>query len=108
MLGLKGGCQITAQERASVVIVAHFADFNTSWVSHISQKLREEYKDLIAAGQFHGIHAKEERSVLKILWTPFSYSKKPRTTWHAFQQTKTATCKKTSKHAGIPPCFGRN
>lgn len=60
MLGLKGDCQITPQERSSVVIVAHFADFDRSWVSEISQKLMDEYKDLIAGGQFHGIHAKEE------------------------------------------------
>ena len=59
MLGLKGDCQITPQERSSVVIVAHFADFDRSWVSEISQKLMDEYKDLIAGGQFHGIHAKE-------------------------------------------------
>eukprot|EP00930_Biecheleria_cincta_P091746 TRINITY_DN8139_c1_g4_i1.p1 TRINITY_DN8139_c1_g4~~TRINITY_DN8139_c1_g4_i1.p1 ORF type:complete len:672 (+),score=129.97 TRINITY_DN8139_c1_g4_i1:79-2094(+) len=62
MLGLRGEGQgkVTEQERRSVVIVAHFADFNTDWVKQISAKLQEDYGDLIRAGHFHGIHAKQE------------------------------------------------
>ena len=56
----------TAVARKKVVIVAHFADFNLSWVEHISQKLHEDYGELIEAGQFHGLHAKEERMFVDV------------------------------------------
>mmetsp|Transcript_100766 Transcript_100766/g.285645 ORF Transcript_100766/g.285645 Transcript_100766/m.285645 type:complete len:428 (+) Transcript_100766:2442-3725(+) len=60
MLGLRGDTSITSEERSSVVIVAHLADFNTSWVSHISSKLQALYPDPISSGQFHALHAPEE------------------------------------------------
>lgn len=60
MMGLRGEVPVDAEERSKVVIVAHFADFNLSWVDHISQKLQEQYGELIQGGQFHGIHAKQE------------------------------------------------
>lgn len=60
MMGLRSSVPVTVEERSKVVIVAHFADFNLSWVEHISHKLRETYGDLIEEGHFHGIHAKEE------------------------------------------------
>ena len=61
MLGLKGDCEITAEERSHVVIVAHFADFNSTWVTQITGKLMDEYQGLVQGGQFHGIHANEEQ-----------------------------------------------
>ncbi|CAJ1424490.1 unnamed protein product [Effrenium voratum] len=61
MLGLRStSSEISPEERASVVIVAHLADFNYSWVAHMSQRLQEEYKALVDGGQLHAIHAKEE------------------------------------------------
>jgi len=60
MLGLQGETHLSPEERNSVVIVAHFADFDTAWVNQTAGKLQEQYKDLIAAGQFHALHAKEE------------------------------------------------
>lgn len=36
-----------------------------SWVEHISHKLRETYGDLIEEGHFHGIHAKEDREMVR-------------------------------------------
>ena len=60
MLGRRGDTHITAEERKSVVIVAHFADFDMSWVNRTSSKLQEQYQDLINTGHFHGLHAKEE------------------------------------------------
>jgi hypothetical protein len=32
-------------------------------VDHISQKLQEQYGELIQGGQFHGIHAKQELEI---------------------------------------------
>ena len=60
MLGLRGDTHITPDERKSVVIVAHFADFDVSWVNQTVAKIQEQYADLIRAGHFHGLHAKEE------------------------------------------------
>mmetsp|Transcript_95728 Transcript_95728/g.270929 ORF Transcript_95728/g.270929 Transcript_95728/m.270929 type:complete len:652 (+) Transcript_95728:198-2153(+) len=60
MLGLRGDTAITAAERGLVVIVAHLADFNTSWVSYISGRLQTDYPDLVSSGHLHGLHAAEE------------------------------------------------
>ncbi|CAE8703792.1 unnamed protein product, partial [Polarella glacialis] len=60
LLGLRGGGQVSQAERDSVVIVAHFADFDTHWVSETSSRLQADYKDLVETGHFHGLHAAEE------------------------------------------------
>ena len=60
MLGLQGDTRVSPEERNSVVIVAHFADFDVAWVNQTAGKLQEQYHDLISAGRFHGLHAKEE------------------------------------------------
>lgn len=91
MLGLKEdaekGSVITPAERAMVVTVAHLADFNTQWVQRISDKLQADYSGLVDEGQFHVIHAPEDRYPPLDFCPPFcSYKDEPkRVRWRSKQ-----------------------
>lgn len=92
MLGLRvqeggSGPVSTPSEQKLVVTVAHLADFNMTWVMHMSKRLQNDYPGLIAEGLFHGIHAPEERYPPLDFCPPFcTYKDDPhRVRWRAKQ-----------------------